>query len=246
MSKNKRSKQPADVYTAKIGFVGAGKVSESIVNGLVVYGKVDPKRIHVSAPSSNNTDRLRQNYSGLKVSKRNLDIFGKFDCDIIFIAVNGNVIRNLYKLGGSRPAPLTTNYIPNMKHPFFVLSLVTGYEIKSIKDVLLNPEHPDKYMLEIHRIMLNCAAAYGLGVCAVDVEPDSKKLAEPVRALLSMVAKLEFIPETQMDAACAVCGAGLAFVSINSTAQQQHPTYSSPIELLLYQCDVGWSTQDWS
>ena len=68
-----------------------------------------------------------------------------------------------------------------------------------------------RYILTMHRIMINCASAYGLGVCAVDVEPDSKKLAEPVRALLSMVAKLEYIPEAQMDAACAVCGAGLAF-----------------------------------
>ena len=89
--------------------------------------------------------------------------------------------------------------------------MISGYEIKAIKDTLLNPEHPEKYALEMHRIMMNCAAAYGLGVCAVDVEPDSKKLAEPIRALLSMVAKLEYIPEPQMDAACAVCGAGLAF-----------------------------------
>ena len=145
MSKSK-SKKAADVNSAKIGFVGAGKISESIINGLVVYGKVDPKRIFVAAPSNNNTDKLKQNYQGLKVTKRNLDIFGKHDCDIIFLAVNGNVIRNLYKLGGSRPAPLTTNYIPNMKHPFYVLSLITGYEIKALKDVLLNPEHPEKYV----------------------------------------------------------------------------------------------------
>ena len=112
---SKGTKKACDVATAKIGFVGAGKLAESIIAGLVVYGKVDPKRIHVAAPSANNTDRLKQSFQGLKVSKRNLDIFGKFDCDIIFLAVNGSVIRNLYKLGGSRPAPLTTNYIPNMK-----------------------------------------------------------------------------------------------------------------------------------
>ena len=145
MSRSK-SKKAADVNTAKIGFVGAGKIAESIINGLVVYGKVDPKRIHVAAPSNNNTDRLKQNYSGLKVTKRNLDIFGKFDCDIIFLAVNGNVIRNLYKLGGSRPAPLTTNYIPNMKHPIYVLSLITGFQIEDLKKTLLNPEHPEKYV----------------------------------------------------------------------------------------------------
>ncbi|KAI2802828.1 hypothetical protein BLOT_006950 [Blomia tropicalis] len=211
MSKAKRSKQSADINTAKIGFVGAGKIAETMINGLVVYGKVDPKRIHVAAPSTTNTDRLKQTYQGLKATKRNLDIFGRFDCDIVFLAVNGNVILNLYKLGGTRPAPLTTNYIPNMKHPFYVLSMISGYDLKAIRDILLNPEHPEKYMMELHRIMVNCAVGYGLGICAIDVEPDSKKLAEPVRALLSMVAKLEYIPEPQMDAACAVCGAGLAF-----------------------------------
>jgi len=212
MSKTKsRSKTALNVSEAKIGFVGAGKISEAIINGLVVYGKIEPKRIHVAAPTGNNTERLKANYQGLKVTKRNLDIFGKFDCDIVFLAVNGNVIRNLYKLGGIRPAPLTTNFIPNMKHPLYVLSLITGYEVKQIKDVLLNPEHPDKYIIELHRIMINVACAFGLGVCAIDVEPDSKKLAEPVRSLLTLIAKLEFIPEAQMDAACAVCGAGLAF-----------------------------------
>jgi len=216
MSKgSKRSKSlsnaTVDIASAKIGFVGAGKIAESLINGLVNYGKVEPKRIYVAAPTGNNSDRLKATYAGLKVTRRNLDIFGKFDCDIVFLAVNGNVIRNLYKLGGSRPAPLTTNYIPNMKHPLYVLSLITGYPIKCINEVLLNPEHSDKYQLEIHRIMINCAASYGLGVCAVDVEPDSKKLGEPIRALLTMVAKLEYIPEPQMDAACAVCGAGLAF-----------------------------------
>lgn len=213
MSKSKSTANLPEVTVAKIGFVGAGKVAESIINGLVVYNKIDPKRIFVSAPSVNNTDRLRQTYSGLKTTKRNLDIFAKFDCDIIFIAVNGNVIRNLYKLGGIRPAPLTTNYIPNRNHQFAVLTLVTGYEVKCIKDVLLNPEHPDKYKLEIHRVMINCAAAYANAVCAIDKEFDSKNLSVPVRTLLDNLGQLEYIPESQMDAACAVCGAGLAFVS---------------------------------
>jgi len=126
--------------------------------------------------------------------------------------VNGSVIQNCYKLGGKRPAALTTNFIPNMKHPFFVLSLISCFELKKIKDVLLNPEHPEKYMLEMHRIALNCAVSNALGVCCVDVEPDSKKLGEPVRALLTKLApRLEYIPEAKMDVACACAGSGLAF-----------------------------------
>lgn len=99
----------------RIGFIGSGKMTESIVMGLVNHAKVDASRMAVSAPTANNTDRLKAQFSGLKVTKRNLDIFGKYESDIVFIAVNGNVIRHLYKLGGVRPAPLCTNYIPNLK-----------------------------------------------------------------------------------------------------------------------------------
>ncbi|KAK4337137.1 hypothetical protein RND71_043355 [Anisodus tanguticus] len=86
-----------------------------------------------------------------------------------------------------------------------------GKIFDEIKQTLLNPEHPDKYKLEMHRVMLNSACAYGLGICAIDVEPDSSKLSPLLRTLLSSMAKLEYVPETQMDAACAIGGSGLAF-----------------------------------
>ena len=121
------------------------------------------------------------------------------------------MVKYCYKLGGSRPHPITTNYIPNMKHPICILSMVSGVNLEQIKAVLLNPEHPKQYQLEIHRIMLNAACAYGLGVCAIDVEPDSSGLSAPIRTLLSSIGRLEHVPESQMDAACAIGGNGLAF-----------------------------------
>lgn len=216
-----KEKRVVDNNTVKIGFVGAGRLASSIVQGLVVYGKIEPKRILVAAPSPTNTEVLKQTYNGLKTSKRNIDAFGRFDSDIVFICVNGNVIRNLYKIGGTRPAPLTTNFIPNMKHNFYILSLVTGFKLNQIKECLLNPDHPEKYKLEIHRIVLNCSVAYGMGVCCIDVEPDSTKLGEPVRNLLVTICKLDHLPESQMDAACALIGSGLSFVSLNQKTPNQ-------------------------
>lgn len=51
-------------------------------------------------------------------------------------------------------------------------------------------------------------------MCLIDVNPDGKQLGQPVRVLLSHLGKLEFMPETMMDAACAMVGAGLAFVGV--------------------------------
>lgn len=165
--------------------------------------------IHVAAPSSKNLERFKA--LGCRVTKRNYDIFGRYDCDIVFLCFHGYVIKHCYKLGGARPHPLTTNYIPHQRHPIYILSLVSGVSLSQIKACLLNPESNNRYMLEIHRIMMNNAVGHGLGICAIDCEPDSKKLSPPIRQLLSSIAQLENVPASQMDAACAVGGSGLAF-----------------------------------
>ncbi|XP_027204416.1 pyrroline-5-carboxylate reductase 3-like [Dermatophagoides pteronyssinus] len=210
-SRKSSTRQMADSGQAKIGFIGAGKMAQAIIQGLVKYGRVDAQRIHVAAPSNTNVEHLKEEYKGIKTSKRNIDIFGRFDCDIIFICVNPHVIRNLYRIGGSQPAALTTNYIPNMRHPAYVLSLVFGFTTEQIKQCLLNPEDPLKYSVKFHRCVISPSVAYGVGNCYLDVEPDSTNLAEPVRDILSRVCKLEQLTADMMDICCIIAGAGMAF-----------------------------------
>lgn len=223
MSSKHHSKSPSkpapEANNAKIGFVGAGKITEAMVNGLINYGKIEAGKIHVSATSSKNLEGLKSKY-GVHVTKRNIDIFGKYDCDVVFIATPGSAIKKCFSMGGERPHPLCTNFIPNMKHPLFVMSLVTGFSLDQIKKVLLNPEHPDKYQIEMHRMVINTAAAYGLGLAAVDTDPEGRKFHPLLRALLSPIAKIEQVQGDQMDAACALAGAGLAFVSAPSPSQR--------------------------
>lgn len=194
---------------AKIGIIGAGKMADALVQGLIHYVKIQPARIHLAAPSAKNLEHFK-NY-GCRVTKRNYDIFGRYDCDIIFLCFHGYVIKHCYKLGGAKPHPLTTNYIPHQRHPIYILSMVSGVSLAQIKACLLNPESNNRYALEIHRVMMNTAVGHGLGICAIDCEPDSKKLSAPIRQLLSRVAQLEYVPASQMDAACALGGSGLAF-----------------------------------
>ncbi len=207
----KRKKgEKANMSNCRIGFLGAGKIAEAIVKGLLKHSKVAPNRICVSSKSGRTLDHFKQD--GCIITKRSYDLFAKLDCDVFFVAVHGHVVRAMFKTGGARPMALTTNYIPNQRHPIYLLSLVGGVALGDIKQVLLNPDHPEKYKLEMHRIMLNTSVAYGLGLGAIDAEPDSKKCAPIVRDLLTSFAKIEFIPEATMDAACALGGNGLAFV----------------------------------
>lgn len=215
MSSPKRSsKRIATSDTARIGFIGAGRLATAIINGLVAYGKIDPKRIFVAAPSVSNSENLKLTHKGLRTTKRNIDIFGRFDCDIVFLCITPNVIRNLYKMGGTKPAALTTNYIPNMRHPVYVLSMIFGFNLNQLKECLLNPENPNRYMVKFHRCVMSCTAAYAIGYCWIDVEPDSPQLPDLVRKIINLIAKIEYLPENQMDAACSIVGAGLSFVTI--------------------------------
>ena len=213
--KKHRKKGDLQLEHARIGFLGAGKMTESIVDGLLAHGNIPARHIFVAAPSKKNLQTFKD--KGCHASKRLIDIFSRYDCDVIFLCFHGSVIKNAFKQGGSRPFPITTNYIPNQKHPIYILSLVSGVTLSEIKECLLNPEHPDRYILEMHRIMINTASAFGQGLVAVDVEPDSSKLTNPIRTLLSSLTpdtqnqRLEYVPEGQMDAACAVGGSGLAF-----------------------------------
>lgn len=173
-SKTSRT-QEVDLATAKIGFLGAGKVTESIVTGLINVAKVEPNRIYIAAPTTKNSAKFKE--KGCHVTKRNIDLFARYDCNIIFLACHGAVVAQCYKMGGTRPHPLTVNFIPNMKHPLIIMSCISGFDCNQIKKVLLNPEHPHKYMLEMHRVVINSASSYGVGIACVDVDPDSNKLS---------------------------------------------------------------------
>lgn len=200
--------KPLEVEKAKIGFLGAGKMVQSLVTGLTEYGKVDKGRLFVAAPTSKNLTHFKE--KGIHTTTRNYDIFGKYDCDVIFIACPGSAIMSCLT-DPKRPHPLCTNFIPLTRKDKYILSLVSGIKLSQIQLVLLNPDHKGKYIIEMHRIVPNPGVAYGVGLIAVDVEPDSQKFSSGLRTILSSMAKLDYVPESEMDAACALFGSGLAF-----------------------------------
>lgn len=115
-------------------------------------------------------------------------------------------------MGGTRPFPLTTNYIPWKRKRIVILSLIGGIPLNDIKVTLFNPEQTQKYQADVHRLMLNASVAYNLGYGLIDLELDSKTCQPIIRNLLQLLGKIEYIDGTHMDAACALAGNGLAFI----------------------------------
>ncbi|KAI2799271.1 hypothetical protein BLOT_014432 [Blomia tropicalis] len=198
------------IGNVRIGFVGAGKMAEIIVRGLLYHTKVNPQCIYISSKSGKTFDRFNQ--MGVITTTRPYDIFGKFDCDVVFIAVHGYVIRDCYRLGGTRPLALTTNYIPNQRHAIYLLSLTCGCTLNEIKNTLLNPEKPDRYKMALNRIVMNQGSAYGFGMTIIDIETDSKKFFPIIRDLITPFSTVDYMDAALMDQLCSLMGNGLAFV----------------------------------
>ncbi|KAJ6217691.1 hypothetical protein RDWZM_008848 [Blomia tropicalis] len=211
LRKNRKSSSKLpQLSECRIGFLGAGKMTESIVRGLLKENKVKPRQLYVSARTNKNLDAFRK--EGLNVTTRSYDIFGRFNCDLIFLCVHGFVVRNCYKMGGTRPVPITTNYIPNRQRKIYILSMINGIPLEQIKTTLLNPETIDEYKVDFHRLVLNTNVAYGLGYGALDIDLDSKQCSMLVRDVLQSIARLEHISCDMMDASVVLMGNALAFV----------------------------------
>ncbi|KAI2806426.1 hypothetical protein RDWZM_006615 [Blomia tropicalis] len=209
MSGKSRTKV-AELNECRIGLIGSGRMAESMMRGLIRSNRVNGKQFYVAAKTTKNLDTFK--VQGASVSTRTYDIFGRFDCDIVFLCVHGFVVRNCFKLGGTRPAPFTTNYIPTRRRPIFILSMIGGVPLSDVRTTLLNPETGHKYKVELNRLVLNASICYGIGLGALDVELDSKKCHPLVRDSLQAIAKIECVSAEVMDAVCAMIGSGIAFV----------------------------------
>lgn len=112
MRKKHRKKGDLELEHARVGFLGAGKMTESIVDGLIKSGIIPTKHIFVSAPSKKNLEHFKN--LGCHASRRSMDIFARYDCDVVFLCFHGSVIKNCIKQGGSRPFPLCTNFVSSV------------------------------------------------------------------------------------------------------------------------------------
>ena len=202
--KKKKKKKRAEL---RIGLIGAGKMTESIVNTLVNSLKFNPALIFVASPSGRNLELFKS--KGCQTTKRNIDLFTRYFCHMIFINVFGGVIRYCYKLGGLKPFPLTISFVPVNRHRYYIFSLVSGVSLEEIRDVIFNSDQIEKYHFEMHRILLNVSCLTKTSICGINCE--ISQLPPVIKMFLEKFGELEYVPDKEMDAACAIAGSGLAF-----------------------------------
>lgn len=178
----------------KIGFIGAGNMATAIIEGILKENPSLASNIYVSHPSAAKTKK----YSHLKIASESTDNqYVVKTCDIIILCVKPQILEGV--------CSLLRDSLNAEQH--LIISICAGIDLKKLNSFLSSN-------LRISRCTLNIAALIS---SSCSVYSQNGNLIEQdkmlINQLLSSVGPCYGeVKDSDMDAAMAVCGCGIAYM----------------------------------
>lgn len=177
----------------RIGFIGAGSMTEAMIKGLVKNGSVEPGQI--AATNHSNSARLEE-------LEKTYGIRGESDTakvidfsDTVVLAMKPKDAAN--GIAGIRPY---------LKEGQLLISILAGIPIHTI-------QHYAGQELPIVRAMPNTSASIQKSATAFAVSPlVSKEQIREAADLFAAIGSVTIVEEAALDAVTAIAGSGPAFV----------------------------------
>lgn len=175
-----------------IGFVGLGNMAKAMINGILTKGLVAPEEIIGSAKTETTCDKVKKEY-GIEVTTDNIKVAS--NADILILAIKPQMFPTVVP-------GLQCVIKPNA----VVVSIAAGKSLSYLEDML----GKDK---KIVRLMPNTPAMVNAGITAVcpNDKVDETELQKVIK-ICDSFGMSELIPESQMDAFCALAGSSPAYV----------------------------------
>lgn len=176
----------------KIGLIGAGKMGEVLIRGLLASGTVKKDRVFVSDTDKKRLDLIKKKYR-INATSENAKVALK--SDIIILAVKPKDMHDvLSQISAS---------IDNKK---LIISIAAGITTKSIE------RHLKKNAVVI-RAMPNAPALVGEGITAISKGRFVKeKDVNAAKHIFSAVGYVVEVKEDKMDLITAISGSGPAYI----------------------------------
>jgi pyrroline-5-carboxylate reductase len=178
--------------TGKVGLVGAGKMGEALIRGLVSCGGMDPKQVMASEPRANQRQKIASTYGVLVTTSNREAVAG---ASVVVLCVKPQILdRVLDEIAPQVPKEAT------------VISIAAGKSIASIEERLGGGTH-------LVRAMPNVACLVGLGATglaggarATDAD------LELAKAIFDSVGMSVVLDEGLLNAVTGLSGSGPAYV----------------------------------
>ncbi len=177
--------------TKGIGFIGAGKMAEALIGGLISKGVFSKDEIIACAPSEKTRKHISETY-GIEMYQSAKELVDR--TNLIVLAVKPKHVEGLFKDEGV--------VIGKGK---IVISIIAGLTLEKMETYV--PDAKKIRVMPNHCCMvLEGAMGYTCG------EGIDKAEKETVVKILSSVGLAVEIPETQMDAVTGIAGSSPAFM----------------------------------
>ncbi|WP_066068160.1 pyrroline-5-carboxylate reductase [Neobacillus soli] len=176
----------------KIGFIGAGKMAQAMIEGIIKSNRIPRENIIASAKSAQTIEKVKQKYS-IYCSLNNVDV-AKF-ADILILAVKPDlhtaVIEEIKR---------------DIKRNAIIVTIAAGI-------TLLDLERAFGFEVKAVRTMPNTPSLVGEGMSAICPNPylSAEEIME-VEHLFSTFGKTERLEEKLMDAVPSISGSSPAYV----------------------------------
>lgn len=177
-----------------IGFIGAGNMASTIIDGLVnSFGDINNK-IYIADSIKEKAERLH-NRLNINLCESNIELVEK--CDIIFLAVKPNVYQSVLKEISSR-----------INSEKFIISMAAGIAIEDIDRYFEQP-------VKIIRIMPNVGVTVNEGMIALSAGNNvSREEIDLAAKLLDSIGRVDEIEEHLMDAVTNISGCSPAYIAM--------------------------------
>jgi pyrroline-5-carboxylate reductase len=176
----------------KIGFIGAGKMAQAMIEGILKSEKVYPEFIMASAATEKTLDKIKQKFR-IAVTHRNEDV-AQF-ADILILAVKPDLHSTIIK------------EIKNeVKDSAIIVTIAAGITLDDIEMFFGRK-------VKALRTMPNTPSLVSEGMCVIcPNELMSGEEIEVVEELFQSFGKTELLEEKLMDAVPAISGSSPAYI----------------------------------
>jgi pyrroline-5-carboxylate reductase len=175
-----------------IGFIGAGKMAQAMIEGIVNSKIIEPEKIMASAATEKTRKKINQMYK-LQVTPFNKEVAAF--ADILILAVKPSIHNEIID-------EIRNDLKPNS----IVVTIAAGITIANVESFF-------GYPVKVVRTMPNTPALVGEGMTVLCPNHYiSETEVESVEQLLNTFGKSERLPEELMDAVPAISGSSPAYV----------------------------------
>ncbi|RME17032.1 MAG: pyrroline-5-carboxylate reductase [Bdellovibrio sp.] len=176
----------------KIGFIGAGNMTQTVVGALIEAKKVKPSQIWVTNRTERKLQKMKSDY-GVHILKNNEELIDT--CDIVFIAVKPQEIYACLE-------PIASSFEPH----HIVVSFAAGVTLSALQKLI-----PQTHQLV--RVIPNTPASLQQAVVGYAVTKGNESLGDLIEELFEAMGVVVKIEEGEaLEALTVACSSGVGFI----------------------------------